>query len=410
MKDDKATPRRATLIVARRLDAMGEGSNSYLKPYLMLCRDAGLSTRLLFAPRRSFGNLAWARLHPDFAGLVDRVDWAQTIRVGGLWISLSPEVWLRLLRRIGAEALRRLRGRTERPYPSALGVELSEREARDVARRASAEPIDVLTVEYSSLGPLLDRIDAEKRIVFLHDLFSLRAKSFRDAGLEPDHAEMTLEEEAARCSGADVLIHASCTELEQLRPLLPQAAHVWMRPEVISARADGDPAAAPHGVFLGSQHAGNVAALDYLRRRVWPEVRARVPGAELWIAGSICARVDSAAAKAEGLRLMGRVDDLGVLGGPQAIGLAPMLLGSGIPIKVADYLALGMPVVVTPNVLNPFGTALDGMVLEAKTEADYPYVICRILRDEGLRREMSILTAELPGRFSNDAVLLEIKA
>ncbi|MCA0997317.1 glycosyltransferase [Alloyangia pacifica] len=400
--------RRATLIVARRLDAMGEGSNSYLKPYLTLCQEAGLSTRLLFAPRRSFGNRAWARLHPDFAARVDSVDWPQTIRLGDVWISLSPEVWVRCFRRAGAEALRRLRRKTKISHPSALGVELSERETRDVARRASAEPIDLLTVEYSSLGPLLDRIDAAKRIVFLHDLFSLRAKSFQEAGLEPDHAAITVEQEAERCSAADVLIHASCTELAQFRPMLASAKHIWMRPEVIAVREKGDPSAAPHGVFLGSQHAGNIAALAFLRERVWPRVRAQVPDAELWIAGSICARIEPAAARAEGLRLLGRVDDLAVLGGKQAVGLAPMLLGSGIPIKVADYLALGMPVAVTPHVLAPFGNALEGLVREAATEAEYPNEICKILTSDKIRQEMSIRSSEVSARLSNEVVLSEV--
>lgn len=402
--------RPATLIVARRLDAMGEGSNSYLKPYLALCREAGFSTRLLFAPRRSFGNLPWARLHPDFAALVDRVDWPQSLRFRGLWLSLSARVWLRFLRRALVEVGRRLGPAAAEPYPSVLGYALSERESRAVARRAGGEPVELLTVEYSSLGQLLERVEARRRVVFLHDLFSLRASGFLALGKPPDHAVISLEDEAGRCRAADVLVHASCTELEQFAPQLPAAQHVWMPPEVISVPPRPATGFTPHGVFLGSQHAGNLHALDYLRSRVWPDVRASVPGAMLWVVGSICSRIDPAAAAEEGLRLLGRVDDLAEIAGEGAVGLAPMKFGSGVPIKVVDYLALGMPVVVTPGVLAPFGGALDGLVVESASEEEYPGEICKILRDSTIYREMSSKTRVLHARMTNDAVISAIKS
>lgn len=400
-QDRAAGTRPATLVVARRLDGARSGSNTYLKAYLQLCRDAGLSTRLVFAPRRGFGNLAWARLDPGIAALVDQVDWAQTLCIGSIRLSLSPRVWLRMLRRIAAEGWRRLTGQGGSPYPSLLGVALPRQEAAEVIARVQRAEAEVITVEYSSLGPLLERLQAPRRVVFLHDLFALRAENFAAQGLQPDHAVLTLAEEAQRCRAADLLIHASCIERDRLRPLLPGARHEWMPPTAKPVPPRARPDTEPHGLFLGSIHGGNAEALGFLRQEVWPKVRAALPEAKLWVAGSIAATVSPREAQAEGLVLLGTVDDLASLGGPQAVGLAPMRTGSGIPIKVVDYLSLGLPVAVTPGTLDAFGGALDGLVAVSDSDVGYAATVCALLRNDSERKKLSMASASAMSRLRN---------
>lgn len=393
--------RPATLIVARRLDGARSGSNTYLKGYLQLCRDAGLSTRIVFAPRRSFGNLAWARLDPGIAALADQIDWAQTVRIGSTRISLSPAVWLRMARRAAAEGWRRLSGQGGSPYPSLLGAALPPWEAKDVIARVQRAGAEVITAEYSSLGPLLERLEARTRVVFLHDLFAVRAENFAAQGLQPDHTVITLAEEAQRCRAADLLIHASCIERDRLRPLLPGARHEWMPPAAQAVRPRAKPGTASHGLFLGSVHGGNTEALGFLRHHVWPQVRAELPEAKLWIAGPIAAAVSSREAQAEGLVLIGPVDDLATLGGPQAVGLAPMKTGSGIPVKVVDYLSLAMPVAVTPGTLDAFGGALDGLVAVSDSDAGYAATVCALLRNDSEREKLSMASASAISQLRN---------
>ncbi|WP_424979995.1 glycosyltransferase family 4 protein [Leisingera sp. S232] len=396
--------RQAVLIVARRLDAARSGSNTYLKAYLRLCREAGLATRIVFAPRRSFGNLAWARLDPGFVELAERIDWGQTLRIGRTRISLAPGVWLRMVRRLGAEVRRRLTGQAGSAYPSLLGAELAPRESKDVLARVRKAGAGIVTAEYSSLAPLLEQVEARRRIVLLHDLFSLRAESFAAQGLEPDHTVITLEAEAQRCRAADLLIHASCTERDRLQPLLPETRHEWMPPAFRPGSACADTGRKPHGLFVGSRHRGNAEALDFLRRKIWPAVRAKIPDAELWVAGAIASGISAGEAQAEGLVLLGPVEDLAALGGPQAIGLAPMKSGSGIPIKVVDYLSLGMAVAVTCGTLDAFGGALEGLVAEAASDARYAALICELLRDDSARGALAAASAQAASRLSNPAL------
>lgn len=400
---------KAVLVVARRLEDVHSGSGQYLKTYLEICRDAGLSTTLVFAPRRSFGNIAWSKVHPDIGDLVTRVDWAQTVQIGGRYISISPAVWAGFFKRLGHEFARSFLDRRRSSYPSLLGVELYPREAKATLQRVAAQGAHVATAEYSSLAPLLNEMKVKKKIVFLHDLFSLRAENFRSQGMDPDHHVLTLEQEAARCQAADLLIHASRVEEALLQSVLPNANHVWMRPSV-SAKARVAPSrSAPHAVFVGSKHAGNVQALSFLRTKVWPEVRARIPECKLHLVGSIAETVTAAQAESEGLHLVGRVDDLSSIARVDAIGLAPMIFGSGIPIKVVDYLGIGLPVVVTPGATDAFGDALDGMVAVASSEHDFNVRVVELLTDPVAREKMSAEAQRVSERLENTALLEHLR-
>ncbi|WP_238370333.1 glycosyltransferase family 4 protein [Heliomarina baculiformis] len=396
---------RGVLIVARRLDTMQSGSSQYIYGYLKLCRDAGLSTRLVFAPRRSFGNLAWARVHRDFADVVDDIVWPQAARFGDLFVSTSPKVWGRFLRRALFEMRRRLSSDASERVPSLLGKELSEDEAQELMDLLAPLRATIVTAEYSSLGPLLSGAGDAFRVVFLHDLFSLRAESFLSSGGQPDHHVITMEEEVNRCRAADLLIHASCSEYTAMKAVFPQVEHVWMRPTVNVRDFDVSGGGEPHAVFMGSLHQGNIAALDFLRRKVWPLVRAQKPEARMHIVGTVASLVDPEEAEREGLVLVGPVDDLSEIGGENAIGLAPMDLGSGIPIKIVDYLALRMPVVATSGALASFGGALDGLLLEPEDLQGCAAAILELLDDEDLRRRLSQGASAVRARLSNEPLI-----
>ena len=399
-------PRQAGLMVARRLDTLHSGSGQYLEHYLALCAEAGIATTLIFAPRRSFGNLAWARIHPKIRQHVVHVDWHQTIRLGSLYVSTAPSVWIGFLGRVVSEALRRLRGTADEAYPSLLGYELEPGEREQVVSRLKRYSFTMLTAEYSSLAPLLaDAGPATQRVVFLHDLFSLRAESFVSRGLQPDHAVLSLQDEAARCAAADLVIHASCVEQTRLQEVLPEAQHVWMRPVVRPSSRQDVPARTPHAVFIGSLHAGNTTALTALRETIWPLVRAQCPDSELHIVGSIAETVSPQEAALEGLRLIGPVEDLSSLGGPDAIGLAPIEFGSGIPIKIVDYLAIAMPVVATSGAVDAFGTALDGLVEEARDHSEFAALITELLQDHNRRKKMSKRARQSISRLGNDGLI-----
>jgi hypothetical protein len=400
--DNQQSRKHAVMIVAKRLDSVHTGSGQYLMAYLALCREQSLSLTLVFAPRRSFGNLAWSRVHPDILACVDHIDWAQSVRLGGVYISTSPKVWVGFVYRLGREAIRALRGQREISYPSKLGAELCNSEAATTVERAKQRNPEMVTVEYSSLAPLLSSFPKARRLVLLHDLFSLRAQNFIAQGMAPDHVELSLDEEARRCDDADIIIHASCTELDALQLKLPQAEHVWMRPKIPTFVTSAQRPKGVYAVFVGSKHAGNDAALAYLRRHIWPLVRQRRPDAKLHVVGTIAETVDPQDADVEGLTLVGAAPDLAAVISTNAVGLAPMNFGSGIPIKIVDYFGLGLSLVATPNAISPFGPTLENIVALGETPEHFAGHIIQLLEDENLRHAAINAAKGASKRLVND--------
>ncbi len=379
------------MLVARQLDRMTTGNGAYLMVLLRAVRRAGLQVRLIHAPRRSFGNRPWFAIHPDFAAIASEIVVPQSVHFGGRYWSLSPVVWSRFAARLGQEALRRsgLKLGAVTRVTSLLGDPLSRPEAAQLARVSDRNPASIAVAEYSTLGPVLALLKSPvRKAILLHDMFSLRAAAFRARGDRPDFRDTSEAEEATNVSHAEMLFFASANELAHFRPLTTRAKHVWLRPEVpaYAAASDDEP---PRAVFLGTRHAGNTDALKHLIDDVWPLVRLTAPDASLWVTGSVCEDLSSAQASAPGVRIMGRVEDLISIGGASSIGLAPTRLASGVSIKVAEYLRLGMPCIAYPVALEGFGGELDDLVDVANGPQAMADRILALLSDDVARRQRS---------------------
>jgi polysaccharide biosynthesis protein PslH len=127
-------------------------------------------------------------------------------------------------------------------------------------------------------------------------------------------------------------------------------------------------------------------AVVRLLTRVWPLVRARRPDARLLLAGSGMEPAHfGAMADAPGVEWRGRVEsapdflrELGVL-------LYPLSRGSGAKVKVLEAMALGIPVVTTPDGAEGIG-ARGGVTVEADDRllAESTVALCE---DRQARRE-----------------------
>jgi glycosyltransferase involved in cell wall biosynthesis len=377
-----------TVLLSRQLDSMTTGNDAYLMVMLRAARQAGMSVRLVFAPTMSFSNRPWLRLHDEYWKAIDFFAWPGSILVKKTFWSYSPRVWGRFALRLAKEALKRAGLDKSKPHSFLADVPW-ETEARALARASDAGLSAVTVAEYSSLGPILSRLKhAGRRAVLLHDLFAARAEAFRGSGANADHEVITLEQEALRCADADLLIYASLNEAQRFNPLNPGKASVWLRPEVPEHAITADPSLPAHAVFLGTRHGGNRDTVRHLVDDVWPLVRAKRSDAELRIVGSVAADLSPEQAAAPGVKVVGRVENLGSIGGAQAIGLAPTRIASGVSIKVAEYLRLAMPTVVYPLALEGFGPALDDLVAIERSPQAFADRVVALLEDAETRQRM----------------------
>jgi hypothetical protein len=399
-QNQNASPPIATLLVQRRLDDVRSGSGVYLLGLIDRLLAAGFRVRIVVAPLAGFGSRPASRPSAAFGKRGCEIVWPGTLRIGNVFVSCGVAVWRRSLKLV-LERLRWAVGgrRGPRPsVPSSLGRMPRGPELERLLAAVNEVASVIVVAEYSSLAPVLSQCQTGARAVLLHDLFSCRAASFREVGLVPDHEPVSLAVELDWLSTADLLLYASAAEASRITEHLPDKRHIWLPPQVHAgpdAEAIPGPAAArvrkpgrPRAVFLGVRHGGNLDAINLLLGEIWPRVRHAMPAAELWIAGEISDVVaDLPEGPPPGVRLIGPVDDTAELGGPDAVGLAPVRAASGVSIKVATYLSLGMSVVACSRALEGYGGELDDLVMKADGVEAFAAATVALLSDAGLRAQ-----------------------
>jgi glycosyltransferase involved in cell wall biosynthesis len=101
----------------------------------------------------------------------------------------------------------------------------------------------------------------------------------------------------------------------------------------------------PRALFLGDySHFPNPEAASVLVRDVLPALRAQVPDAELWLAGTNAERLNGLSG-APGVRVVGFAPDLARLFADVRLMLAPLYSGAGFRMKSLSALAHGLPVI-----------------------------------------------------------------
>ncbi|MEH3117922.1 MAG: glycosyltransferase [Methylorubrum populi] len=111
-------------------------------------------------------------------------------------------------------------------------------------------------------------------------------------------------------------------------------------------------------VFVGAlarEGQPNVDSLDWFFGSVWPLVQTRLPGATLAIVGGIAPEIRERYAREAGVRVTGRVPRTEPHLDAARVFLAPTRFAAGIPHKVHEAAAQGLPCVVTPILADQVG-------------------------------------------------------
>ncbi|ABM93696.1 glycosyltransferase family 4 protein [Methylibium petroleiphilum] len=208
---------------------------------------------------------------------------------------------------------------------------------------------------------------------------------------------------------ADLLLAISDTDAGVLRAYLPDVpCHV--SPVATEIPPSVERGAGQYVAMVGNFfHPPNIDGLRWLLEDIWPQVRARHPTVELRIAGPACP-APSPALEAQGIRMMGFVDDIDAFFDNAAVSLTPYRFGGGVKIKVLEALARSCPVVATP--VGAEGLDLQhGQHLLVAAQADaFAEAIHQLLVDPGLARRIGEAgRSHIDRRFSYRSKTADLK-
>jgi polysaccharide biosynthesis protein PslH len=210
---------------------------------------------------------------------------------------------------------------------------------------------EAVIVEYVFFSRALDAFpDGCIKVLDLHDIFADRHRLLARQGIAPDWFYTTRCDELTGFRRAQVVLAIQHKEAAAIRcrvgmrPIVAEVGHL-SPPEAVSPEAQ----ASTVGV-VASDNLLNVQGIDWLIHKVWPQVLAVRPDAELHLFGGACHNplICEIAGGATGVRLRGLVDRVVSAYEQIAVFANPMQAGTGLKIKTVEALCHGRPVITTP--------------------------------------------------------------
>jgi polysaccharide biosynthesis protein PslH len=288
------------------------------------------------------------------------------------------------------QKLQRLLGRDAGGY-SLLDQVYRRCWTRQLARRS--EGVDVVMVEYAFVSRAFEAFPhARLRLLDTHDSFvdrhlgyarkglrrgfwfSLRARE-ENRGLRRAHTVLAIQEEEARLFEQQLARDGVVPN-----PGVAVVSHVLDLDHPVTDYSRHNAA-----VFVGSNSGPNRYSLGIFLEHVLPLVVRELPQFELRVVGRICDWLPDT----PHVRKLGFVADMKSVLGQAPLALNPVMLGTGINIKLLEAMAAAVPTISTQTGVRGLPEAFgSGVVVVPDAEhARHATEIVRFARDAVLRRE-----------------------
>ena len=196
-----------------------------------------------------------------------------------------------------------------------------------------------------------------------------------------DREERRLEESSWLNGIAD--ISSADAEIRRSHATVP-VAHVptfALGPRTADGTASWERPEPPVVVFVGALHVGtNHDAIEWFASEAWPRVRARFPEARWQIVGRTpTERVHALVARTPGAELHPDVPDPRAYLRHASVAINPTVSGSGVNIKLVEYLSVGIPVVSTTKGSAGLGLVPGRDLFVADTAAEFADAVSQAL-------------------------------
>jgi sugar transferase (PEP-CTERM/EpsH1 system associated) len=149
-------------------------------------------------------------------------------------------------------------------------------------------------------------------------------------------------------------------------------------------------AAEPVIVFLGRMdYYPNIDGVCYFAQEIFPLVRQHIPAAQFVIVGSQPSRRVLDLKRIPGISVTGHVSDVRTYLKNAAVSIAPLRIARGTQNKVLESMAMGIPVVATPQVAKGIQAIPERHLLIAEHPHKFAEKLVEVLTNERLHRELA---------------------
>lgn len=300
-----------------------------------------------------------------------------------------------------------------------LGLGLAQLEGFLERRRGQ---YDVLWVSrppnLQALAPLRARrpeLFAGMRLIYDSEaLFALREigeLAVKGRALTPAQAQARLDAELALAQDVDQVVVVSERDARLFRERGHPVAILSHAMPV--RRSVPSPKRRAGLVFVGALHPDtpNEDGLLWFVEQVIPRLRALLPEPPLLEVVGECRSVRLAALASADFRLLGPQADLRPCYDRAKVFIAPVRFAGGVPVKVIEAAAQGIPVVASAILLRQLGWQ-DGLEIQGARDADaFAHAIARLLTNEALwRRQQAAAWARCAADYHPDDFARQTRA
>lgn len=258
--------------------------------------------------------------------------------------------------RVGAWARMLLRLPT--PAPSSMGYFYSSALAKDIERLIAEHDFDLMFVHCSSVAPYLAKIKGPRKILDFGDMDSQKWLTYarvKNALIAPLYWFEGKKLEAAEKTLATQFSLCTCTtkaELDTLQSYGTGSPTDWF-PNGVDLDYFSPPQTGydPDEIcFVGRMdYYPNIQSMKIFVEKTLPLIRAKRPQAKLSIVGASPGPGVIALGQTEGVTVTGTVPDTRPYIANAALCVAPLEIARGTQNKILESLAMGVPVVTSPQ-------------------------------------------------------------
>lgn len=256
----------------------------------------------------------------------------------------------------------------------------TEAEIAFVTHRVKYRQPDLLLANETFLGNILQICQDDREVLkacIAFDLHHQRSVKFQQNYISSkNHSEWSYQKEQEQLTWANVVLSIHEEDARILRQMVPQ--NEVMYAPMSATFHPHEPAEQIPGrcLFVGSDIDHNVHGMTWFLRETWPLILQQQPQATLHVCGTVCSKIDNAFPN---VQLLGRIEHLDTEYAATEVCLIPLVVGSGLKIKLVEALSHGRACVATSVGVQGVQELREKAVLVADTPQDFAQAVISVL-------------------------------